>query len=494
MPLAKNLDLEDLKCELTPDEQALIWNLDYLGRKKLSIVGISDLLMSQYHFATVGDIRKELYYYEEGVYKSNGYDFVRERIQNYTKGEVNNNQINEVIGQIERSTYRDREFITGTHPNLICFKNGIYDLEKDEILPHTPKIVFTNKIPHNYNPDSKCEEILKFLNEVLDEKDIIVLQEFVGYLLFRKYYYKKACIFVGEPDTGKTTTIDLIVKFIGEENTSGESLHKIINDKFSAINLFNKHLNFYDDLPFQDLKVTGQFKVITGGGYVTGERKFGDRFQFMNFAKLMYATNKISAIKDVDDEAYYGRWLIFFFNNTFNPSDANTDPYKLEKITSEKELEGMALWALKGLKRLLKQKSFNYYRSADENKLAMERNSNILAAFVQDCLVQKDDNIIIKDELYNAYSFYVNSVGGSRISKEKFGRDIQKLCPYIDSRKVTIAKNKQNTAWGNVDIQESNHTSFYIYIEKSNIYNMSKNKLSFPSQNTLKIEEEKVEK
>jgi len=496
MILNKTIDLEDLKCELTLDEEVMIWNINSVtGQKKLSIVGLADLLMQQYWFITVGDVRKEIYHYEEGVYKSGGYDFIRERCQNYTRGVITNNQITEVIGQIERSTYCPRDKLEPP-VNLICFKNGIYDTEKEELIPHTADIIFLSKIPHNYNPDAKCEEIDKFLKEVLDEKDIIVLQEFVGYLFLRKYYFKKAGIFVGEPDTGKTTTIDLIVKLIGEGNTSGESLHRIINDKFSAFNLFGRHLNFYDDLPFQDLKVTGQFKVITGGGYVTGEKKFGDRFQFMNYAKLLYATNKISAVKDVDDEAYYGRWLIFFFNNTFNPSDADTDPYKLEKITDPKELEGMVVWALKGLKRLLKQKSFNYYRSADENKQVMERNSNILSAFVQDCLEVRDNNVITKENLYDAYSFYVKSVGGSRITKEKFGRDIQKLCPYIDSRRLTTSKNERRTAWGNVDFCQGNHTFLNPYRESLNnqIYNEKNTMDNIPNkaQEQLKITEESV--
>jgi putative DNA primase/helicase len=495
--LAKKIDLEDLKCELEMEEEIYIWLINpATGVRKLDIIRAAELLMRQYWFLTVGDKIKEIYYYQDGVYNSGGHDFIRERIQNYTRGIINNNQILEIIGQIERSTYFDRKNLEKTDPNLICFKNGIYNLKEDKLIPHTHEIIFINKIPHNYDPNSECKEIMKFLGEVLDEKDIVVLQEFVGYLMFRKYYFKKAAIFVGEPDTGKTTTIDLIVKLIGENNTSGESLHRIISDKFSAFNLYNKHLNFYDDLPFQDLKITGEFKVITGGGYVTGEKKFGDKFQFMNYAKLMYAANKISAIKDVDDEAYYGRWLIFFFNNTFNASDADTDPYKLEKITAPKELEGMIVWALKGLKRLLEKKSFNYYRTADENKKVMERNSNILAAFVQDCLEEKDDNVITKENLYEAYSFYVKSLGGSRISKEKFGRDIQILCTYIDSRRLTTGKNERRTAWGNVDFCQGNHSSLNIYKRFKSLYNMTKKEPSLVCQNNdqnqLKVTEETV--
>ena len=50
-------------------------------------------------------------------------------------------------------------------------------------------------------------------------------------------------------------------------------------------------------------------KLQQGGGLITAEHKFGDTFQFFNFAKPLFACNKIPSVEDVDDEAYYERWF-----------------------------------------------------------------------------------------------------------------------------------------------------------------------------------------
>lgn len=499
--LARDLELEDLKCELDHEEEEYIWRKKYdqydrLVSKKLDILRISDLLMKHYLFYTIGDKIKDIYYYEDGIFNSNGYDFIRERVQNYTRGNITNHDVTEIIGQIERSTLFSRAKFSNTPENLICFNNCIYDLDKDETMPHSAKFIFTHKIPHNFNKEAKCENINSFLNQVLNTKDIETLQEFVGYLMYRRYMFKKAMIFVGEPDTGKTTTINLIIKLIGEKNTSGESLHSIISDKFAAINLYNKHLNFYDDLPFQDLKVTGQFKVVTGGGYISGEKKFGDRFQFMNYAKLLYATNKISGIKDVDDDAYYNRWLILFFNNVFEKD--KKDPTILDKITSKEELEGFVQWALIGLKRLLINKIFSHDRNAEETRSIMEKNSNIINAFIQDCLERDENSAISKEQLYNIYSYYVEFNNGSRVTKEKFGRDIQTKLTYISNRKITI-DGKQVTAWGNLGLKkDTNHTFLKTMRNKKvyyNVYDLKNTMISlqdYKDNDLGELEEEEV--
>ena len=48
------------------------------------------------------------------------------------------------------------------------------------------------------------------------------------------YFIKKAIIFVGERDTGKTTLINLLASLMGKGNVSGVSLQRITSDKFAT--------------------------------------------------------------------------------------------------------------------------------------------------------------------------------------------------------------------------------------------------------------------
>lgn len=466
---------QEIENELSNEQQHLIWNTDFNGNKlRLDIFAISELLMKLYHFKTIGDSKKEIYYYEDGIYKKNGEDFIKSRVQNWSEGRIKNNQVNEIVGQIQRSTFEDREVLDNQDPRFICVKNGILDLMSKKLEPHSPKRIFTTKLNWKWNPNAKCERIIEFFEQVLKKEDIPVLQEFMGYILYRDYLFKKAVIFVGERDTGKTTTNKLIVKFIGKSNTSAESLHRITSDRFSAYSLYGKMLNNYDDLPYKDVQDNGLFKIATGGGYLPAEKKFGDRFQFKNYAKLLFATNKISATKDVDDEAYYSRWIIFFFNNTFDSENPKTDPKLIEKITTQEEMEGLLVWSVEGLNRLLKNQKFSYKLSPNEIKLAMERSSNTISAFVQDCLME-GEGWISKEDLYAAYSEYVNITSGARETKEKFGRDIQKKAPFIIPARKDTQNKKSEHGWNNIQLNTSNTTFKLsnVYKEVCNIYDIN---------------------
>ena len=65
----------------------------------------------------------------------------------------------------------------------------------------------------------------------------------------------------------------------------GGGAAKIATDKFSSAHLYQKHINSFDDLSSRDVNDTGTFKIVTGGGSITAEYKFGSQFQFENYAK-----------------------------------------------------------------------------------------------------------------------------------------------------------------------------------------------------------------
>ena len=266
-------------------------------------------------------------------------------------------------------------------------------------------------------------------------------------------------IFYGPTDTGKTTLINLFASFIGKKNQSGISLHKIIYDKFAAQKLHGKLLNFCDDLSFKDIKETGGFKIVTGGGYIGAEKKFGELFEFMNYSKLLFATNRFSAIDDTDDMAYYNRWLIVPFDTVFDEKNKKTDKDLNSKLNTKEEMEGLLIWALEGLKRLIENQNFTYTKDTMANRLMMEKNSNSVSAFVQDWLIEEKNNWISKEDLYNIYCKYVQINGGALETKDKFGKVLPKKASFVsDSRSDTKTK-KNVRGWRNCGFSSVARTS-----------------------------------
>lgn len=409
---------------------------------------IANSLINKYNFKTISDKKgDEIFVYINGVYINSGKDVIRSEVELVLSNRCTSHYVNEIVNKIVRKTLVRRNSMGCDNINLICVENGVLDLRDGKLKKHSPKYRFMNKIPVAYDKTARCPKIEKFMNDILYEEDVDAMQEWVGYMLLRSYFLKKGVICVGAGDTGKTTLLNLIGKFIGEDNISGISLQKLSSDKFACAQLYNKHVNIYDDLSATDVTDVGAFKIATGGGYINGEYKFGDTFQFKNHSKLIFATNKIPTTKIKDDDMpYYKRWIVFRFDNVFDGGNVDTD--LIGKLTNKQEMSGMLNWVFKGLKRLLKNKKFSYNKNIEEVKKLIHIHSNDLAKFVGECCSRGDEsNWVSKDEMFEHYKEHMELNELPVITKIEFGRNITKFCNY-----VTDSRNMNKTGWRGVKV------------------------------------------
>ena len=82
----------------------------------------------------------------------------------------------------------------GQSESFVNLANGIYDLEKSELIPHNPNYDFRSQVPTDYAPQATCERWLKFLDEIFegDPEKQMILQEFLGYVLMPTCRFEKA--------------------------------------------------------------------------------------------------------------------------------------------------------------------------------------------------------------------------------------------------------------------------------------------------------------
>jgi len=204
-----------------------------------------------------------------------------------------------------------------------------------------------------------------------------------------------------------------------------------------------------------------------GGGWITAEYKFGDSFQFLTFAKNTYSANKIPPIKDVDDDAYYDRWLPIPCDNQVDKEDQNQ--FLIDELTSREEISGLFNYALIGLKNLLKNGSFSYNKNTEEIKQIMQRHGDNLLAFVQDCLVHEDGARIPKDLMFEIYGLYCANQKISRLSKEQLGRRLAKKTTFILGKhygKKRVWENVRFSDFENLKGNVDTYNTFKSVIEK----------------------------
>ncbi len=363
-------------------------------------ITVADRLLEKHNFTTIAET-DEILYYNSGTFHPLGQVMIKKEVQGMVNN-VNTHTINEVINTIKRKTYTPISELN-KNPNYIPIENGILDLATFNIIPYNPSFLLTTRVPVTYDPNAVCPAIDKFFSEILGSKiDIDALHEFFGYCLLRSYVIQKAFMLVGGGGNGKSTLLALLKYFLGEENVSSIALQEIEDNHFAAANLFGKLANIYADLPPKALSATGKIKMLVGGDIITAERKFGGFVSFVNHAKMIFSTNQMPLSYD-DTDAFYRRWVIINFPNTFDETQGKG---LLEKLITKDELSGLLNHALRGLKQLLENGRFSNQKSIDDIREQYVRMSDSIQAFVWDCVEESANNYIEKKKLYTMYGRY----------------------------------------------------------------------------------------
>ena len=185
------------------------------------------------------------------------------------------------------------------YANYIAFRNGLYNIDTDELIDFTPDIIITNKINYDYDPDAECELVDKTLDKLAcnDESVRMLLEECIGYCFYRRNELRKSFILTGEKENGKSTFLAMVEHLLGRDNTASLDL-KELGDRFKTAELVNKLANIGDDIGDEFIPNPAVFKKLSSGNPINVERKGKDPFDFSSYAKLLFSANNIPRIKD----------------------------------------------------------------------------------------------------------------------------------------------------------------------------------------------------
>jgi len=223
---------------------------------------LANNIEEEYSFKKVED-SEQLYVYTEGYYQPRGETVIREEVEKRLKDEYRERRVREVQSIIEsRNSIKRRNF--RPPKRKINVENGVYDLEKEQLLDHSPEYFFTQKIPVRYDPSSDCPNIEQFLHDIVKtEDDVKTLREIAGYLLLPDYPVPKAFMLVGKGNNGKSRYLDLLRQLVGEENLVEKGLQELEETRFGTHELAGKLGWIDDDLSREKLQETGTMKKVT---------------------------------------------------------------------------------------------------------------------------------------------------------------------------------------------------------------------------------------
>ena len=244
----------------------------------------------------------------------------------------------------------------------INLKNGIYDLKEDKLIPHTPKLISTIQLNCGYDENAEAPTFERYIGELctddegnIDQSEIDLLQEWTGLILSNIpiYKVKKALIlYSAAGNTGKTQFLSLIAHMIGREYVSGFDLQTLCGkeDRFSTSGLVGKRMNINGDQRSDEIETTSMFKMLTGGDSIKVEPKGKQAFTYKYCGGLLFACNDLPAFSTDKGGYMFDRFCIIPCDHII-PEDKR-DRELLDKL--KRESDGIFLWALEGLKRLIK--------------------------------------------------------------------------------------------------------------------------------------------
>lgn len=309
--------------------------------------------------------------------------------------------------------------------NYIAFKNGIYDIVNDTLLPYTPDFVITNMIPHDYNPNAHSELVDNTINKIAcnDSEIRALFEEYIGYNFYRRNELGKAFIFTGDRNNGKSTFLDVMQVILGYENTSSLDI-KELGDRFSTAMLFGKLANIGDDIgdDFLQGNAVSLFKKIVTGNRVKAERKGQDPFEFNPYVKLTFSANEMPKMRDKTG-AVMRRLVMIPCDATFTKDDPDYRPFIKYELIEEPNIEYFIKIGIDGLKRVLENNSFTESKKCVERLKDYELENDNFLQFIDGMTADDFEDKVTSD----VFLRYTSSLTGSQQSVNKYSFS-KRLC------------------------------------------------------------------
>ena len=391
---------------------------------------------------------EQYYKYEGGVYKQLTELEAKNIVREHMLSRITHlSQITDAEGQWRMQIQKPAKELNA-NPYLINLRNGLYNVLEDKLIEHTPEYLSTVQLAVNYTPDAKCPRFIKYLHESLPDDQVFLIQEMLGYFLVPITRAQKCFVIVGEAGAGKSVLLLVINDILlGKENVSNVTWQSL-NERFKTAELFGKLANIFADLPTKNIDDNGIFKALVGEDFLTVEKKNKHPFSFQPYARLLFSCNNIPRNYGDKSEGFYRRLIIIRFAHAV--AEAKRDPELLDKF--RQEADGIFLFALEGLKRLMKNNfKFSVTDTNIQELQKYREDSNSVLSFANDCCEFDPKYEAVRTDVYNQYKNYCTACGLSPYSQKSFNNELETAYPSLVRGTDSLGKRR---TWKGIKLGE----------------------------------------
>ena len=276
-------------------------------------------------------------------------------IQRYLRKHIFQSDINrhlraETLKSILEDIIVDPDFeVSSEHSeNNILFKNGVLNLTKlNDFHVQTPQDFHTYRIEAEYRLDlilQNDDDILskldntnfyKLLNDMFpnDSDSQLRLLELMGYLLSPTVGHKKAVLFIGKPNTGKSLILKILSLLLPASVVSHLDLSLIGRHNENA-SLLGAHINITEDYDSNVSVDMNTLKLIIGNEVVTLSQKYQPSISIAIRTKLVVVGNALPRIRATEIAPFAERMLFLRFHKV----PTNPNPNLINELKDEIDL------------------------------------------------------------------------------------------------------------------------------------------------------------
>ena len=306
-----------------------------------------------------------------------------------------------------------------------------------------------NRLKVQYDPNASVpEKWISFVNDLLTETDVLTLQEYMGYCLIPTNKAQKMLLILGKGGEGKSR-VGLVLRSILGDSMNTSSIQKVETNRFARADLEYKLLMVDDDMKMVALPQTSNIKtIVTLEDKMDIERKGQQSIQRPLYVRfLCFGNGSLSALYD-RSYGFYRRQIIL----TTKERDSNRrdDRFLAEKLKSESE--GIFLWCLVGLQRLIQNNyEFTISDAAKSNLEEAISDSNNIPRFLESegYFRFKADGQITSKELYALYELWCDENSGKAVSPKSFGNYMCQNEKQLNLERSNNVRNRDGRrVWG----------------------------------------------
>ena len=325
---------------------------------------------------------------------------------------VKDSLIRGAFGSAKARFFRQVEF-DRVDRRSIPAANGIlrYESGKWTLNPYKREDFRRIRLPVVYDPQATCPRFERFLEEVFDGtpdiKDRVrLVLEFLGLSLTATTEFEKALLLVGSGGNGKSVLVRVLEAMVGARNRSAVQLKQLEN-RFQRAHLDGKIVNVMTELSEGAELPDAEVKAIISGEPITAEHKLKPPFEFYPICKLWLLTNHLPSVRDLSD-GLFRRFSIITFPNRFD-NKSTRDTALSGKLAAE--ASGILSYCLRALAELFERGSLTEPPSSREAVDGWRRDSDQVAAFVDEEMVLEPGASITSKEVYSIYQEWAKESG-----------------------------------------------------------------------------------